>query len=522
MLPQLLDTNDALAHWLAHQQAAARPVHFVPTMGGLHHGHGTLIERAAATPADQGAAVLVSVFVNPLQFSPGEDYACYPRNLAGDLALAGGAGAQALWCPAVDAIYPDGSAATPALPAPAALTRTLCGPGRPGHFDGVVTVMDRLLGLVRPTLLVLGEKDWQQLVILRAMVGERHPAVRVLAVATQRDVDGLAASSRNRQLQPQERCQARALPLALAAAAEQVRQGQRQATTLTASVGQALRSAGGAVDYVELVDPHQLQPQAQVQQLSLLATAVRFGATRLIDHRFLMTRAPIVAIDGPAGAGKSTVTRALARKLDLTYLDTGAMYRAVSWLLRERGVPPQEGTALATVLQALELDLDTDATGAQRVMANGEDVSSAIRTAAVTALVPAVAALPSVRAALTRQQRRLGEQGGLVAEGRDIGTAVFPAAELKVYLTATVEERARRRAVDMERRGFGVPPLRELEQEIAERDHLDATRELAPLCRADDAEELVTDGMTVEAVVERLVALFRSRVPEEVWPIPRR
>jgi pantoate ligase/cytidylate kinase len=125
-----------------------------------------------------------------------------------------------------------------------------------------------------------------------------------------------------------------------------------------------------------------------------------------------------------------------------------------------------------------------------------------------------------VREALTRQQQAMGERGGLVAEGRDIGTAVFPDAELKVFLTATTAERARRRAFDLEQRGFGVPPLAELEAQIAERDYLDSSREVAPLLQAQDAVELITDGMAIEAVIQALVELFRDRVPEEAWPNP--
>jgi pantoate ligase/cytidylate kinase len=134
--------------------------------------------------------------------------------------------------------------------------------------------------------------------------------------------------------------------------------------------------------------------------------------------------------------------------------------------------------------------------------------------------VSVVAAHGCVRDALTRQQRAMGERGGLVAEGRDIGTAVFPGAELKVFLTATTAERARRRALDLEQRGFAVPPLAELEAQIAERDHLDSSRAVAPLTQAADAVELITDGLSIEAVIERLVDLFRQRVPHDAWPEP--
>jgi pantoate ligase/cytidylate kinase len=231
-----------------------------------------------------------------------------------------------------------------------------------------------------------------------------------------------------------------------------------------------------------------------------------------------MSRPPIVAIDGPAGAGKSTVTRAFARHMGLVYLDTGAMYRAVTWWVQRQGADPGDAAAVAPRLEGLDLRLEAGPDGEQRVWVNGHDVTDAIRSPEVTAAVSAVAAHACVREALTRQQQGLGQRGGLVAEGRDIGTAVFPDAECKVFLTATVGERARRRARDLAERGFPVPPLGELEAQIAERDRLDSTRAVAPLLQAEDAAELVTDGMAIEAVIEALVALFRERVPEEAWP----
>lgn len=254
--------------------------------------------------------------------------------------------------------------------------------------------------------------------------------------------------------------------------------------------------------------------------LTLLAAAARCGPSRLIDHVFLMSRQPIVAIDGPAGAGKSTVTRAFAERLGLIYLDTGAMYRALTWLVQNRGVDPADAEAVAPLLDGLNLELSTAAAGSQRVSINGHDVTEAIRSPEVTGQVSVVAAHGCVREALTRQQQAMGARGGLVAEGRDIGTAVFPDAELKVFLTATVAERARRRALDLEQRGFAVPPLMELEAQIAERDHLDTTRDVAPLTQASDAEELITDGLSIDAVLAHLVALFRERVPADAWPDP--
>ena len=286
------------------------------------------------------------------------------------------------------------------------------------------------------------------------------------------------------------------------------------------SVRRSLSDAGLEVEYVERVDPVTLQPCGQEKAISLLAAAVRCGGTRLIDHVFLMSRAPLVAIDGPAGAGKSTVTRAFAERLGLTYLDTGAMYRSVTWLVQQRKLDPADAVAIESLLIDFKLDLRSLPGGGQQVLVNGEDVSSAIRSPEVTASVSAVAAHRCVRQALTAQQKAMGAKGGLVAEGRDIGTAVFPDADLKVFLTATVSERARRRALDLEQRGFEPPNRQDLETQIAERDRMDSSREEAPLVQASDALELVTDGMTIDAVIEELVGLFRARVAEEAWPTP--
>ncbi len=287
-----------------------------------------------------------------------------------------------------------------------------------------------------------------------------------------------------------------------------------------AAVRRRLEDAGLAIDYVELLQAHTLRPLPRLEGLALLAAAVHCGPGRLIDHIFLMSRSPIIAIDGPAGAGKSTVTRAFARRLGLVYLDTGAMYRALTWWVQRQGVDPADASAVAPLLQGLDLQLESDGTGEQRVRINGHDVTEAIRSPEVTAQVSTVAAHGCVREALTRQQQAMGERGGLVAEGRDIGTAVFPDADCKVFLTASVAERARRRAEDLRHRGFAVPPLGELEAQIAERDHLDSSRAVAPLRQADDAVELVTDGLAIEAVIQALVDCFRERVPEEAWPEP--
>ena len=384
----------------------------------------------------------------------------------------------------------------------------------------MATVVVRLLNLVRPDRLVMGEKDWQQLVILRKVVADLGLPIWVQGCATVREPNGLAWSSRNRYLSPAELEQATALPGALAAAAQACRAGMPRADALVGDLRASLQAAGLVVDYVELVAAQSLQPLAVVSGVALLAAAVHCGPSRLIDHTVLMSRSPIVAIDGPAGAGKSTVTRAFAQRLGLIYLDTGAMYRALTWWVQQQGVDPSDAGAVAPLLEGLDLQLSSGAGGEQQVTINNHDVTEAIRSPGVTAQVSVVAAHGCVREALTRQQQAMGERGGLVAEGRDIGTAVFPDAELKVFLTATTAERARRRALDLEHRGFAVPPLAELEAQIAERDHLDSSREVAPLLQAQDAVELITDGMAIEAVIQALMQMFRDRVPEEAWPNP--
>ena len=259
----------------ALRETGAR-VALVPTMGALHAGHMALIE-AARRP---GVRVVASIFVNPRQFAPGEDLAKYPRREAGDARMLGEAGCDILWAPPVEEMYPDGFATTISV---SGVSEGLDGASRPGHFDGVATVVAKLFNQVSPDIAYFGEKDFQQLAVIRRMVADLDMAVEIVGVPTQREDDGLALSSRNVYLLPDERERAVALPRVLGVAARAIGRGDDPAVTL-ADARATLGTAGFVVDYVELADAETLAPNPDAGRPRRLLAAARMGTTRLIDN----------------------------------------------------------------------------------------------------------------------------------------------------------------------------------------------------------------------------------------------
>lgn len=217
---------------------------------------------------------------------------------------------------------------------------------------------------------------------------------------------------------------------------------------------------------------------------------------------------PVIAIDGPAGAGKSTIAKLVAGKLGYIYIDTGAMYRSVAWKLLQTGEPfsPELAEKLA---KEMVITFKPEA-AVNRVFVDGTEVTDAIRSPEVTAIVSKVSAVGGVREEMVNQQRRMGEDGGVVMDGRDIGTVVFPNAEIKIFLTASVKERAMRRYKEMLAKGEKVE-LDELEKQIAERDRQDSEREIAPLKQAEDAELLDSSDMTIAEVAEHILKTVQEK-----------
>lgn len=265
----------------AAARARGEVVGLVPTMGAFHEGHLSLIRRARA----ESGLVVVSLFVNPTQFAPNEDLAAYPRDEARDAALAEEAGADILFAPAADEVYPDGFATTVHV---SGITEVLCGASRgPGHFDGVATVVTKLLHIVAPDAAYFGQKDAQQVLVVRRLVRDLDLTVRIVACPIVREPDGLAMSSRNVYLDPESRMRATALNRALTEAQAVVARGETGADAVLGAARRVLSSAGIEPEYLELRSPEDLREVDRVKPTALLAVAARVGRARLIDNRIL-------------------------------------------------------------------------------------------------------------------------------------------------------------------------------------------------------------------------------------------
>jgi pantoate--beta-alanine ligase len=269
------DLRARIREWRARENRIA----LVPTMGNLHTGHLRLVRHARAI-ADR---VVVSIFVNPMQFGPGEDFASYPRTLEADRAALMEADADLLFIPDVEVVYPRGPEQMTRVEVPA-LGDILCGASRPGHFAGVTTVVAKLFNLVQPDTAVFGEKDFQQLVIIRRMVEDLNMPVSIEGVATVREPDGLAMSSRNSYLQAGERAIAPRLYQLLCELRDRVLAGERNYTAVERAALEALALSGFEPDYVSVRRAADLAPPANADQALRVLAAARLGATRLIDN----------------------------------------------------------------------------------------------------------------------------------------------------------------------------------------------------------------------------------------------
>jgi pantoate--beta-alanine ligase len=270
-VPELRAWRDALP--------SGQRVAFVPTMGFLHEGHLSLLHEGRRRVARDEGPLVLSIFVNPTQFGPNEDLDAYPRDEARDFALAESAGVDVIFTPSdPDAVYPSRDTWVNVE----GLSSTLCGASRPGHFRGVCTVVTKLWMLVRPDVAVFGEKDYQQLAILRRMHADLFLGGEVASMPIVREPDGLAMSSRNANLRPQARASALNLPRFRQEVERRFEQGSRVSSELIAGAAEAL--APGRIDYIEVVDAASLQPVTEVSTPTLVAFAVHFGGVRLIDN----------------------------------------------------------------------------------------------------------------------------------------------------------------------------------------------------------------------------------------------
>jgi pantoate--beta-alanine ligase len=274
---QIVRDIEALRAAVAELREGGRTIAFVPTMGALHAGHMALVAEGRR----RASHVVASIFVNPTQFGPNEDLATYPRREASDAKMLEEEGCALLWMPDVATMYPNGPEITVRA---GSLGDELDGAARPGHFDGVATVVSRLFDQVRPDIALLGEKDYQQLLVIRQMVAQLGLPVEIVAVPTQRDADGLALSSRNAYLDEEERRAARALPRALGEAAGAIRSGTAASEAIAAARDKLAKAGFDPIDYVEIRDAESLAAVESVTRSARLLAAATIGRTRLIDN----------------------------------------------------------------------------------------------------------------------------------------------------------------------------------------------------------------------------------------------
>jgi pantoate--beta-alanine ligase len=274
---QIVREIDVLRREIAALRSDGGTIAFVPTMGALHAGHMALVAEGRR----RAAHVVASIFVNPTQFAPSEDLSIYPRREAADARMLEEQGCALLWAPGEDVMYPDGFETSIRV---GGVTEGLDGAARPGHFDGVATVVAKLFGQVRPDFALFGEKDYQQLATIRHMVRDLDLAVEIIGVPTQRDADGLALSSRNAYLSDEERRAARALPRALGDSARAIEAGANVGETLAAARSKLEAAGFDPIDYVALCDSTTLAPVDVLSGAARLLVAARIGRTRLIDN----------------------------------------------------------------------------------------------------------------------------------------------------------------------------------------------------------------------------------------------
>lgn len=263
------------------QRRQGTTIAFVPTMGFLHEGHLSLMREGRK----RGDCLVTSIFVNPTQFGPAEDYDRYPRDLKQDLKLIQGAGVDICFTPAAAEIYPDGFQTSVEVER---VTRNLCGISRPGHFRGVTTVVAKLFNIVKPHLALFGQKDYQQLIAIKQMVKDLNLDIEVIGMPTIRESDGLAMSSRNTYLNPKKRKEAARLYRSLLKGKELFAQGERSAATILQEVRSIIEEDKAAViDYVKICDAHTLEDIEEIKGEAVIALAVKMGKTRLIDNIIL-------------------------------------------------------------------------------------------------------------------------------------------------------------------------------------------------------------------------------------------